>query len=53
MNEVKRQALIEMQKANEMVIREREKFDLLLKETQAMEKQSDNLLEVTNKMQKN
>jgi hypothetical protein len=46
MNEVKRQALIEMQKANEIVMREREKFDLLLKETQTMEKQSDNLLEV-------
>jgi hypothetical protein len=43
---VKRQALIEMQKANEIVMREREKFDLLLKETQTMEKQSDNLLEV-------
>jgi len=46
MIEVKRQALIEMQKANEIVMREREKFDLLLKETQTMEKQSDNLLEV-------
>ena len=45
MNEVKRQALIEMQKANEMVLREREKFEMLLKETQLIEKQSDNLLE--------
>lgn len=42
---MKRQALVEMQKANEMVLREREKFDMLLKETQAIEKQNDNLLE--------
>ena len=46
MNEVKKQALIEIQKANEMVINEREKFEILFKETQTMDKQADNLLEV-------
>jgi hypothetical protein len=46
MNEVKKQALIEIQKANEMVINEREKFEILFKETQTIDKQADNLLEV-------